>query len=95
MNESGSEINLLPPHRRPRDPDEAKGTLVAALVAGAVLYLIGFVILVLARPSLHDGGPWSTGWLLAGGLLTFTGGTLFLLGVIGFGVKIGREAARV
>lgn len=100
MDDKNSEYNLVPPHRRPRDPLEARQSLILCLVVGAFTYVLGYVVVVLAWPhqSLDDDGlsaSGSTGWLIVGGVVAIAGLMLFLVGIIGFGVKIGREAARV
>jgi hypothetical protein len=71
------------------------------LIAGAILYVLGVGAVFLAWPGTEEtylGAAESTGsafWTFVGGLAASSGAGLVLVGLIGFGVKFGREAARV
>ena len=69
----------------------ARSLLLNFLVWGAVIYVAGTVIGVMA----HSGGGAGAFWALLGTLTAVSGGCLLAIAVIGFGVKYGREAAEV
>jgi hypothetical protein len=70
---------------------DARSLLLSFLIWGAVIYVAGSVIRMVAGP----GGPGAPFWDLLGGLTLASGGCLVAIAVIGFGVKYGREAAEV
>lgn len=90
-----------PPRAATTEPDpswtrghriaNARSLLLSFLIWGAVIYIAGSVIGVLAGP----GGTGAAFWDLLSGLTLASGGCLVAIAVIGFGVKYGREAADV
>lgn len=70
---------------------DARSLLLSFLIWGAVIYVAGSVIGVLAEP----GGSGAAFWDLLSALTLASGGCLVAIAVIGFGVKYGREAADV
>lgn len=69
----------------------ARSLLLSFLIWGAVIYVAGSVIGMLAEPE----GAGADFWDLLSGLTLASGGCLVAIAVIGFGVKYGREAAEV
>lgn len=69
----------------------ARSLLLSFLIWGAVIYLAGSVIRMLAEPD----GSGAAFWDLLSGLTLASGGCLVATAVIGYGVKYGREAADV
>ncbi|HEU4811351.1 MAG TPA: hypothetical protein VFT00_04355 [Nocardioides sp.] len=70
---------------------DARSLLLSFLIWGAVIYIAGSVIDMLAGP----GGSGAAFWDLLSGLTLASGGCLVAIAVIGFGVKYGREASDV
>jgi hypothetical protein len=67
------------------------------VVAGVVLYVIGTAAVFLAWPSsdgsglfAEESGSWF--WTFVGALAASGGAGMLLVGLIGYGVKYGREA---
>jgi hypothetical protein len=69
------------------------------LVGGLVLYVLGVGAVFLAWPSsgtgLYDTDSGSTFWTFVGSLAASIGGGMALVALIGWGVKFGREAAKL
>lgn len=71
------------------------------LIGGAVLYVVGLGVMILAWPGTDEGylgvaeSTGSAFWTFVGGLGASAGSAMVMIGLIGFGVKYGREAVRV
>ncbi len=70
------------------------------LIGGVILNTIGVGVMFLAWPSTTGSGfseqqSGSSFWTFVGAVSTAAGGALVLVSLIGFGVKLGREAAEL
>jgi hypothetical protein len=71
------------------------------LIAGAILYVIGVGVVILAWPGTDEGylgvaeSTGSAFWTFVGALVASAGSGMVMIGLVGFGVKFGREAAQV
>jgi hypothetical protein len=74
---------------------EAAASLRAAVLAGLVIAVVGLIVAGAAWPSTDMFGDktGSAGGAMIGLAVTWSGSMLLLVGVIGYGVKLGREAS--
>jgi hypothetical protein len=91
--------NLVPPSQRPREPGDATQKLAAVLITGVLLLALGYGIFKLAARVVAsdplDGTGAALVWAWTGLIVGIVGTALVFVGLVGFGVKLGREAARV
>lgn len=83
----------------PTQPD-ARNSLAACVTIGLILSVVGGIVAAVAWPGteanlitgeLEDTG---NGWVtLLGALGAWAGSALMFVGLVGFGVKLGREAS--
>lgn len=97
MSESAAESSAEPEAADPRQL--AVDRLRWLLVGGGLVYVLGFAIVLVSRPrtEIQYGDPVHVGarvGVLFGYGIGSVGFLIVLVGLIGFGVKIGIEAAR-
>lgn len=77
--------------------DDARVQLRDLTAVGAGLYLIGIILTVVTWPSdsggRYGGSSGSALWATLFAVLTSVGACLLLVGLVGYGVKIGRQAS--
>lgn len=97
MTESADETNTDAGSADPHGV--AVDRLKGLLIGGVLICLTGFVVVLIAHPRsrleygdrVHVG---SAGWVLVGSAIGSAGVAMVLVGLIGFGIKLGLEASR-